>query len=172
MKQILLSLAAVATLAGCVTPATVPSESRPPVNAINTAQRAESCTVVAARPVQFSAPYTNQRSSYSRLPNVGPQQQLGAAIGGIAGAYLGNDLGGSNGAVAGALLGTIAGSQLGYMGDMNASYSRGQEIVVRSETRGTFVVTQGTNPTDRPLYPGQACMLVGSMGRDARVIGL
>lgn len=173
-RRPLLVLATLPFLAACVAPQ-APSESRPTPMAMNTALEAASCTVVSVRTVQLTQPYTDTGYGRRALPSVGPRQTMGGAGGALVGAALGRELGGKDGAAIGALLGAMAGGAMGAQSDRTAPYAYGQEVVVRLENGRTMVVTQGTSSTDRALFPGSSCALVGG-GRGAsgqtRVIAL
>ncbi len=103
----------------------------------------------------------------AQLP--GPQHAgVGAVIGGIAGAGLGNLIGRGNGRAVATVLGTLGGSLLGNE-VQQADFDRplpAQQVVVRVDNGVIVAVTQPVNPA---LYPGMRVYLEGS-GITARVV--
>ena len=99
----------------------------------------------------------------------GPQHAgVGAVIGGIAGAGLGNLIGHGNGRAVATVLGTLGGGLLGNE-VQQADYDRpipAQQVVVRVDNGVIVAVTQPVNPA---LYPGMRVYLEGS-GTTARVV--
>lgn len=176
LRRTLLAVSLIPALAACVATPQAPSESRPAPMAMNIAMDAPSCTVVSVRQVHLTQPYTNTGYGMRAAPSVGPRQAMGGTGGALVGAALGRELGGSDGALVGALLGAMAGGAMGAQSDRTAPYSYGQEVVVRTAEGRQMLVVQGTSPSDRPLYPGSPCALVGGRGYGAtgqtRVIGL
>lgn len=95
-------------------------------------------------------------------------QGIGAVVGGIAGAGLGNLIGRGTGRDVATLLGAIGGGMLGNEVQQN-DYERpipGQQVVVRTDSGVIVAVTQPVNPA---LYPGMRVYLEGS-GMGARVV--
>lgn len=95
-------------------------------------------------------------------------QGIGAVVGGIAGAGLGNLVGRGTGRDVATLLGAIGGGMLGNQIQQN-DYEQplpGQQVVVRTDSGVIVAVTQ---PVDPALYPGMRVYLEGS-GMGARVV--
>lgn len=95
-------------------------------------------------------------------------QGIGAIVGGIAGAGLGNLVGRGTGRDVATLLGAIGGGVLGNQVQQN-DYEQpvpGQQIVVRTDSGVIVAVTQ---PVNGALYPGMRVYLEGS-GMGARVV--
>jgi outer membrane lipoprotein SlyB len=95
-------------------------------------------------------------------------QGIGAVVGGIAGASLGNLVGRGTGRDVATLLGAIGGGVLGNE-IQQADYERplpGQQVVVRTDSGVIVAVTQPVNPA---LAPGRRVYLEGS-GSGARVV--
>lgn len=95
-------------------------------------------------------------------------QGIGAIVGGIAGAGLGNLVGRGTGRDVATLLGAIGG---GFLGNQvqQTNYDRpqpGQQVVVRTDSGVIVAVTQPINPA---LYIGMRVYLEGS-GMEARVV--
>ncbi|WP_083745676.1 glycine zipper 2TM domain-containing protein [Variovorax sp. KK3] len=93
---------------------------------------------------------------------------VGAIIGGIAGAGLGNLIGRGNGRAVATVLGSLGG---GFLGNeiQQADFDRplpAQQVVVRVDNGVIVAVTQPVNPA---LYPGMRVYLEGS-GVNARVV--
>jgi outer membrane lipoprotein SlyB len=99
-------------------------------------------------------------------------QGIGAIVGGIAGAGLGNLVGRGTGRDVATLLGAIGGGMLGNQIQQN-DYEQplpGQQVVVRTDSGVIVAVTQPLNPALYPaLYPGMRVYLEGS-GMGARVV--
>jgi outer membrane lipoprotein SlyB len=168
MIRIASALLVAGALSACVAPQ-APSESRPGVSALNTAQPADTCTVVSTRTVHLASPYTGTNSGRFAT-NTGPRQNMGAAGGALVGGLIGEEIGGSDGAAIGALFGALAGGTIGAQSDSTAPYAYGQEIAVRLDNGRTVVVTQGISAGDRSLFPGQPCLLLGGGRGSTRVI--
>lgn len=92
---------------------------------------------------------------------------VGAVIGGIAGAGLGNLVGRGTGREVATVLGALGGGMLGNQ--LQQEYDRpmpGQQVIVRTDSGVLVGVTQ---PVNAALYPGLRVYLEGS-GNAARVV--
>lgn len=92
---------------------------------------------------------------------------VGAVIGGIAGAGLGNLIGRGTGRDVATVLGAIGGGLLGNQVQQNYDQPiPGQQVLVRIDNGVLVAVTQPVNPA---LYPGRRVYVEGS-GQGARVV--
>lgn len=144
MKHALISLALVATLAGC---ANTTDPSTYSVGSVGQVNRSVPGTVVSARPVTINA-------------NTG----TGAGVGGVAGAVAGSSIGGGTRAHAlGAIGGAVAGALVGAAIEQNGSQLSGIEYVVSTQNGSLLTITQGAEPAF--LENDRVIILYGSPAR-------
>lgn len=130
MRQLLLSVALLVSLAGC---ANTTDPSTYSVGSVGQVNRSVPGVIVSVRPVTINA-------------NSG----AGAGVGGVAGAVAGSSIGGGTRAHAlGAIGGAVAGALVGAAIEQGNSQLSGMEYVVSTTNGSLLTITQGAEPSYR-----------------------
>ena len=150
--------------AACQSTTMPPSEARYQTSEVMQSATVERCRVIDARQVFIGAENPGARNAYARAAGQ-PEEQIGAALGGILGAALASQLGGNNRQAAmavGLAIGATAGRAQGTRMAQTRMTRPGIEYSILSAGGREEVIVQHMNPGDRIVPIGSTCRITSS----------